>query len=576
MKRQHLHIARSWIGRLSRKRLAATVGGGLLGLVVLTQLLYPGNKLVPWQSIEGQSFGGWSKQEAAARLDATYAKKAVPLYFGERTKPYRTPLPKDIGLSIANTDRLAAMNYAWWLRLVPTSLLWAHLVIDAPAPKYLSNELRLALYVEKELGQSCDVAPKNASLAYKAGKLQVVPAEAGGTCKAEDVRSRLAAVQPSLTTEVQVRVPMTTIPPAVNDQQAAAVADDITRRVGTGVTLQAGGQAVTAEASALLGWLDFTVTDNKLVAAVNGERAKVFMEQQVAPKVTRAAGVSKVTTQDFTEIARVNGATGQALDIPATLAALGALVNGQATAVTAVTKAVPPKVEYTRQYSPTDVGLNALLQQYAESHPGTFGISLAELGGSKRRAAFQDDRQFHTASTYKLYVAYAALKRVEAGTWKWSDPVHGGRNLEKCFDDMIVKSDNPCGEALLKKIGYRTLTDELKAVGLTGTTFLQDVPKTTARDLTTLLGSLEAGQLVSGDSRARLLGALQRNIYRQGIPAGAGVAVADKVGFLEGYLHDAAIVYGPTGPLVLTIMTDDSSWATIADLTRQIQALRAQ
>ena len=69
---------------------------------------------------------------------------------------------------------------------------------------------------------------------------------------------------------------------------------------------------------------------------------------------------------------------------------------------------------------------------------------------------------------------------------------------------------------------------------------------------------------------------LKRNIYRQGIPAGANGQVANKVGFLDGLLHDAAIIYGPTGPIVLSIMSDGSSWATLADLTKQIETLRAQ
>jgi beta-lactamase class A len=65
-------------------------------------------------------------------------------------------------------------------------------------------------------------------------------------------------------------------------------------------------------------------------------------------------------------------------------------------------------------------------------------------------------------------------------------------------------------------------------------------------------------------------------VYRQGIPAGASGAVADKVGFIDALLHDSAIVYSPSGTYVLAIMTDGSSWANIAQLTREIEALRNQ
>ena len=45
---------------------------------------------------------------------------------------------------------------------------------------------------------------------------------------------------------------------------------------------------------------------------------------------------------------------------------------------------------------------------------------------------------------------------------------------------------------------------------------------------------------------------------------------------MNGLLHDAAIVYSPKGTYVIAVMTDGSSWATIADLARQIDTLRAQ
>ena len=58
------------------------------------------------------------------------------------------------------------------------------------------------------------------------------------------------------------------------------------------------------------------------------------------------------------------------------------------------------------------------------------------------------------------------------------------------------------------------------------------------------------------------------------MPAGASGSVADKVGFLNGLLHDAAIVYSPKGDYALTVMSDGSSWANIAEITRKIEALR--
>jgi beta-lactamase class A len=141
---------------------------------------------------------------------------------------------------------------------------------------------------------------------------------------------------------------------------------------------------------------------------------------------------------------------------------------------------------------------------------------------------------------------------------------------------MIIKSDNPCAEALLQKIGFREITDEAKKIGLKNTTFLEgDRPLTSAGDLAVFLATLESGQMLQPASRAKLLDAMKRNIFRQGIPAGANGQVADKVGFLDNFLHDAAVVYSPNGTYVLSVMSEDSSWAKIAELTRAIEKLRA-
>lgn len=566
--------------RFVRKRWKLIVLKGVLpvtAVLVFIQLCYPTDRLPLFLTIDKVAVGGQPVAVAAELLDQRYKQVKTPLYFGSSDEAYRTPLASDLGIKVANKTRVENSTYPLWMRLVPTSLLWAGAVVKAPEPEYIHDAQKLKSYIQKELGTSCSVAPKNATLVVKDNKLALVRAVDGGTCQPADVEARIAAAKPQLSGAKDIRVPMKKVAPSITDDEARAFQTELEKKLKDGVSLRVGGSTVVIERAQLLGWLDFTATGDALSLSVNRDRAKPYFDKTIAPKVSRAAGVSKVSTLDFTETSRVNGAAGQALDLNKTLAGLGGYLNGAADTPVAVTMVVPPRVEYTRSYSPTDTGLSALLQQYAESHPGTYGISLVELGGRHRRAAFQDDKVFQTASTYKLFVAYGALKRVEAGTWHWGDQISGGRNLEKCLDDMIVKSDNACGEALLQKIGFRPLTDEMKAIGLSGnTTFLKDVPQTTAGDLSVFLGALQSGQLLNPDSTNRLLGMMKRNIFRQGIPAGTSHQVADKVGFLNGLLHDAAIIYGPDGPVVLTVMSDGSSWGTIADLTRQIEALRSR
>jgi beta-lactamase class A len=551
---------------------------GFVGLIILTQLFYPSDKLTPFASVDGVKIGGWQKKDAAKALDAKYKAQPIAIYFGKNKTAHYNPLPDKIGLTVKNTDRLSKFDYPWYLRLVPSSILWQAALYPDSEPTYDRSSEKLSAYMKTELGDSCDVKPVNASLKADGSKLVLVPASSGGTCKLSDVSSMLNKVTPHLPAKPEVRIATKEILPTINDSDAKKLATTMNAQLDKGVNITAGNAIVKADSKAVASWLDFKAADDKLVSEVNTTRAADYFNKELAPKVTVAAGVTKVATLDFQETSRQNGANGQALDPAATGAAIIAYLTAQKDSIAAATQPVAPRVEYTRAYSPTDTGLSALMANYAKDHPGTYGVQMIELSGKRRRAAYNESKQFVTASTYKLFVAYGTLKKIESNEWQWPNPSAGGRDTAACFDDMIVKSDNACAEALLARYGYNNLTRDIRALGLSGASgFIGDTPKSTAADLGLFMAMLESGQMpIQPASRDRFLGALKRNIYRQGIPAGANGQVADKVGFLNGLFHDAAIVYSPNGTYVLVIMTDGSSWANIAELTKQIDALRSQ
>jgi beta-lactamase class A len=433
-------------------------------------------------------------------------------------------------------------------------------------------------YLETTAKDSCQVDPVSATLKVSGDELKLVESADGLRCDLSDLREALKAASPDITQDtVSVKVAAEAIEPMVDNDEAAALARVIEQNVSDGVKVDVAGTLLTITHADILSWLDFVVTqDGRLDVVVNQERSADFTGQQLSPRVAIAPGVSYITTRDFEEIERKNGPDGRSLNIAATLDQIKYVLVGKLQTATAVVVAVPPRIEYTRTYSATDKGLNALLTNFAKDNKGTFGVSYAELSGERRRAEHNADKRFVTASTYKLYVAYSTLLRVESGKFSWSEHVTAGRSLEACFNDMIIKSDNPCAEALLQKIGFREITDEAKKIGLKNTTFLEgDRPLTSAGDLAVFLATLESGQMLQPASRANLLDAMKRNIFRQGIPAGANGQVADKVGFLDNFLHDAAVVYSPNGTYVLSVMSEDSSWAKIAELTRAIEKLRA-
>lgn len=561
-----------WVHRHKRQLF---IGFGALGaLLVITQLFYPADKLLPAVKVDDVSVGFLAKKDATTLLDEKYKQAPIALKFGNVATPQFTPLPADIGLEVQNQSRIEALQYPWYMRLVPTSLFWYGALTHAADPTYNRDEAALKKYIEKNLGNSCNVAPINANAAAKNGTIVVIEATAGGTCKLKDVEQALVTVTPKHASNTEVVIPVDEIPVKISTQDAEAFVKTLTGRIGDSVAIKVGGEMATITVSELGNWLDFD-NKNELLVRVDSKKAQAYLLETIAPKVAIAAGTTKVTTRDFRELSRTEGATGRTLHTTETAQSITNFLTGKNDQAQTVTKPVAPRIEYTRTYSASHAGISALIAQYADDNPGTFGIQMIELTGKKRRAGTHESRQFITASTYKLFIAYSTLKRIESDEWKWSDHVVSGQNVTTCFNKMISNSDNPCAEALYKRIGYQTAINEVRALGLHNTVLDNDGQKTTAGDLAIFLGALQTGTIdISAASRNRLLDAMKQNVFRNGIPAGIDALVANKVGFLNGLLHDAAIVYSPKGTYVLVVMSDGSSWGAIAELTKKIEALR--
>lgn len=94
---------------------------------------------------------------------------------------------------------------------------------------------------------------------------------------------------------------------------------------------------------------------------------------------------------------------------------------------------------------------------------------------------------------------------------------------------------------------------------------------TTAQDEANMMEKLYNGSLLTSANRDFLFGFMNRQIYRSGIPAGSkGSVVTDKVGFLESWNHDMAIVHSPKSTYVLIVMSKYSSFSNISVLASRV------
>ena len=522
--------------------------------------------------------GGMSKANAVKTLDDTFNASKVGVYFNTSKTAFFKVTPGALGISSSNKDRIQGLDYPWYARLVPTSILWAHFITDASVKglQYQRSADTLASFMNGTFGDTCHLDPRDATDEVKNDAIVPVEGFSGGDCNFDDINAKLAVVAPTLK-GASVSISGTETLPEVTTADAQTFADHVTEVTQNSVSINDGKTLHPIPRTTLLSWIDFAVTNGKLDYSFNADRAAGYLKDTIASVVEKPVGTMTVTMRDFVEISRDPGQSGVVFNEGDMLTSIKTSLEKGENKVAVEVTTIPPSVKYNYSYSPSDAALTNLIKQYANSHPGTYGVSLREISGERRNASYNGGTQYTTASTYKLFVAYSTLLRIESGAWHWSDQINEGRNLTQCFDDMIELSDNDCAVTLLKMIGYQAITDEAHAMGAINTSFLvSDDIKSTPEDESLLLALLATGQILTQQSSRDIwINAMKEDVYQQGIPAGVPtLTVANKVGFLDDWLNDAAIVYSPAGTYILVIMTQDASWANIAGLTSQIEALR--
>jgi beta-lactamase class A len=219
-----------------------------------------------------------------------------------------------------------------------------------------------------------------------------------------------------------------------------------------------------------------------------------------------------------------------------------------------------------------------VLNSWAASHSGQqWSVVVQGLGSDKTQASLNPNAKYDPASVFKLYFTYTLFKNFNLDTLSKNTVTVTGRgkvSMKDCLDLMIKNSDNPCGEAMGDRLGWGKTTKALKNLGIVNTDLNNPQGlSTTAADINLYLQKLNNGELMAPENQQYLIGLMQQQKYRQGIPAGCnGCKVADKTGDLGSVRHDAGIVQYQGGSYTLAIMTNGVSYSQIAQLTSQIQS----
>ena len=173
--------------------------------------------------------------------------------------------------------------------------------------------------------------------------------------------------------------------------------------------------------------------------------------------------------------------------------------------------------------------LQQLLDNWVATQPAQYAVSVSTTKWRRADSQLPIDGSNDTASTYKLFVAYAILDGIEHGSYSMSQVTVTGEPTETvsyCLQQMILVSDNDCSYDLMAMYGFTQLTAFIQAHGFTLTNLdnydssgnLTNANKlSTAADEADFLDRLQAGQLLDAQDTNYLLNLMKNQQLRESI-----------------------------------------------------------
>lgn len=246
------------------------------------------------------------------------------------------------------------------------------------------------------------------------------------------------------------------------------------------------------------------------------------------------------------------------------------------------------------RYDPITLEHDAVLAEKITRHLGEdisrYGIVVKRIPDGLG-VAINPNRVFYAASIFKLWVMFEAFKQRELGLLEFDEtvtlvPFHLDYQLGdlawplwtevpvgNLVEAMITVSDNVAAIMLHDKVGGWNINQDLEAIGMENTALVRGDLPATAYDTALLLEMLATGRAVNQKASQDMIDLMTRQKVRNRLPAllPPGTKVAHKTGNWPSATHDVGIVYAPSAPYVIVVMSDKAWEVTqIAELSRLV------
>jgi len=254
-------------------------------------------------------------------------------------------------------------------------------------------------------------------------------------------------------------------------------------------------------------------------------------------------------------------------------------------------RSVPPSPHYEPMPLIKDVGLEKQIREFLGDRVDSYGVVIKRLSDG-HGVAINSEQQFYAASLFKLLVMYEVFKQralglldfdesltltppyldYQLGELRW--PLWSQVPVRELLEAMITVSDNVAAIMLHDRVGGWNIIADTKGIGLEQTSISGDMP-TSAGDMAALMEMIARGSAVDRESSREMIDLLSRQTINDRLPAllPEGTRVAHKTGNWDNATHDVGVVYAPSGPYVIAVLSSNPDDAeAIAKLSKLVYA----
>jgi len=393
---------------------------GLVGLFVLFNLaflIYPRSKTLPTSRVANIDVSNMNKVEIVDELSRVSDNLIVTIKTDKASKDVSL---EELGVTIdeaATADIALGHRDNWYF---PVMSWWSVLSQDPIEPIFKVDNEKVAEATDSLVD---DFGKKSASASVEVdvnGVPSVKPAVQGYSYQSDNIGKSIVS-QLSLNNQT-VSLEPTVTKPDISTTVAQQAVDKYNKLVGQPTNLRLFDKEEVLPASVKSDWYYFEVDEaNKDIILTIDNFAVASYVSTLANGVDTPATNTVVSIVDGNETDRTEGEKGEVLNqAAATELIVASLLNGPDPAkLPSIT--AQPQVVYDYSYSPTNAGLAKLVNDWVGRQNADYGIVVTELGGQGRNYAYQADKPFVTASTYKMFLAYTIMKEVDNGNMELSD-----------------------------------------------------------------------------------------------------------------------------------------------------------